>query len=283
MITPGDEEHILSKAYVPEHIVSLMVIISKGEPYLVRDYLCYAKDNWAIIVGYPLEGVFSPEVFILTVREVVSRFKPEYLWMVAPEIPEYFLKSVRKVEYDEYYKVELDGFAIKSRLMREVNRALKDLTVERANNITKEHRRLIDEFLRREKPNDLVRELYLSMPEYVSRSNTALVLNASDARGRLSAFYVLENAARRFVTYLVGCHSKKHYTPHASDLLFFEMVKVAQEYKKQFINLGLGVNGGIKRFKEKWGGVPFLRYAFCEYDTGYTRPVTLIKLLESKL
>ena len=34
---------------------------------------------------------------------------------------------------------------------------------------------------------------------------------------------------------------------HASDLLFFEMVNMAKEYGKGYINLGLGVNPGIRR------------------------------------
>lgn len=53
MITARDEELILTQAYVPEHIVSLMVFISKGEPFLIEDYLIFVKDNWLILVGYP--------------------------------------------------------------------------------------------------------------------------------------------------------------------------------------------------------------------------------------
>ncbi|MCX5798537.1 MAG: hypothetical protein NTU90_03055, partial [Proteobacteria bacterium] len=43
VISSEEEGYILSKAYVPEHIVSLMVLISKGEPYLINDHLCYVK------------------------------------------------------------------------------------------------------------------------------------------------------------------------------------------------------------------------------------------------
>jgi len=37
MITLEEERSILSKAYVPEHIVSLMTILSKGEPFLIEE------------------------------------------------------------------------------------------------------------------------------------------------------------------------------------------------------------------------------------------------------
>ena len=50
------------------------------------------------------------------------------------------------------------------------------------------------------------------------------------------------------------------HVPGASDLLLREMVNLAHAEGKKTINLGLGINTGIRRFKEKWGGVPFLPY-----------------------
>jgi hypothetical protein len=38
------------------------------------------------------------------------------------------------------------------------------------------------------------------------------------------------------------------------------MINLSKENSKGYIHLGLGVNEGIRRFKEKWGGVPFLKY-----------------------
>ena len=55
--------------------------------------------------------------------------------------------------------------------------------------------------------------------------------------------------------------SKKHYlsgTSVAARVKLYEMSNVAQSNGKEAINLGLGINSGIRRFKEKWGGVPFL-------------------------
>ena len=75
MITDDQEAYILSKAYVPEHIVSLMVLISKGEAFLIDDYLCYAKDDWLIIIGYPLGREFTADRFNALVQEVTVRFQ----------------------------------------------------------------------------------------------------------------------------------------------------------------------------------------------------------------
>jgi hypothetical protein len=58
---------------------------------------------------------------------------------------------------------------------------------------------------------------------------------------------------------------------------------MAREYGKGYINLGLGVNPGIRRFKEKWGGKPSLPYEFCEYRSGIPGMRTMINSLLSRL
>jgi len=283
MLTPEEEAHVLSKAYVPEHIVNLMVPISKGEPILKEDHLGFVKDNWLIFVGYPLDGSFSLERCERILKQAVETFRPEYLWFIGPEIPASLLDACKERETDQYYRLDLDQTKLKPSLQRMAEKAFKEITVERSHSISKEHEALIDELLKREKLPPRVRELYRAMPDYVTHSSSACVLNARNKKGKLCAFFIVELGAKNFSTYVLGSHSKKHYVPHASDLLFLEMIKLTLEHGKNTINLGLGVNEGIRRFKEKWGGIPFLDYEFCERYYGYTRTVSLIKALAEKL
>jgi hypothetical protein len=283
MISPEDEAYILERAFVPEHILNLMVPISKGEPFLEEEHLVFVKDNWLILVGYPLEGNFSQERCERVLKQAVETFRPEYLWFIGPEIPPSLQGSCKERQTDQYYKFDLNRTKLKPSLQRVTDKASKELIVERGHSISKEHEALISELLKREKLPPRLRELYRAMPDYVAHSSTACVLNARDKNGKLCAFFVVELGAKNFSTYVLGCHSKKHYVSHASDLLFLEMIKLTREHGKNTINLGLGVNEGIRRFKEKWGGIPFLNYEFCERYYGYTRTVSLIKSLEGKL
>ena len=283
MLTPEEEAHVLSKAYVPEHIVNLMVPISKGEPILKEDHLGFVKDNWLIFVGYPLDGSFSLERCERILKQAVETFRPEYLWFIGPEIPASLLDACKERETDQYYRLDLDQTKLKPSLQRMAEKAFKEITVERSHSISKEHEALIDELLKREKLPPRVRELYRAMPDYVTHSSSACVLNARNKKGKLCAFFIVELGAKNFSTYVLGSHSKKHYVPHASDLLFLEMIKLTLEHGKNTINLGLGVNEGIRRFKEKWGGIPFLDYEFCERFYGTTRTVSLIEALAEKL
>lgn len=283
MLTPEEEAYILSKAYIPEHILNLMVPVSKGDPFLKEDYLGFARDNWVILVGYPLSGHSSQDKVEGVLKEIVQTLRPEYLWFIGPEIPSSLQGSCRERQTDHYYQFDLDQTKIKPSLEKVTMKASKELMVERGRIISKDHEAIILELLKREKLPSRIRELYRCMPDYVSHSPTAYVLNAFDKNNRVCAFFVVELGAKNFSAYILGSHSKRHYVPHASDLLFLEMIRLTREHGKNTINLGLGVNEGIRRFKEKWGGRPFLRYEFCEYYYGTPRTISLIKSIESKL
>jgi hypothetical protein len=282
VITPEEEAYILKKAYVPEHIVSLMALISKGDPFLIGDHFGLVKDNWLILVGYPLDQHFSLERSEKIIEQVLETFRPEILWFIGPEIPISLLDSCKERETDQYYRLDLEQTKLKPSLQRVADKASKELMVERGHSISKEHEALISELLKREKLPPRVRELYRAMHDYVGHSSSACVLNARDKNGKLCAFYVIELGAKNFSTYILGTHSKKHYVPHASDLLFLEMIKLTLEHGKTIVNLGLGVNEGIRRFKKKWGGVAFLEYEFCDSFYRTTRTVSLIESLIGK-
>ena len=193
MITADQEKWILEKAYVPEHIVSLMVIVSKGQPFLSDGFLFFVGDNWGILVGYPLNSVFSPDVFTTTFKDVTSRFPSRYWWVIAPSLPEELLSSCGERQSDTYYRLSFDDFDVQDNLRRVAEKATSRLMVDVTRAMTPEHEGLITEFIERENPGSLIREFYHAMPDYVIRSETSLVLNARDFNGLLSAFYVLDS------------------------------------------------------------------------------------------
>jgi hypothetical protein len=283
MLSSGEETYILKNARVPEHIPALMVGISQADPFFISGHFCLAKDDWLIFIGYPLEGEFSADVFSLSLERAMARIRPVHTWFIAPEIPASLASKVRSRENDFYYRLGLENPRFGSRLIRAAETAAQELTVDSSRTFSEEHLSLTGEFLERQELPPRVRHLYLRMKDYLSFSQTALLLSAWDRKNRLSAYYVLEFGAEKFLTYVVGCHSKTNYVPHASDFLFYEMVKSAQKFQKEYIHLGLGVNEGIARFKKKWGGVPFLRYEFGEIAPEEKGPFSWIKALAERL
>jgi hypothetical protein len=264
MISAEEEGRILRSATVPEHLVQLMSLVSGGEPFLVEDHVCYAGEDWCILVGFPLAGHDAPDALPGLVGRVERRFRPVRLWLVAPEIPADLARRCREQERDAYYTLPLAAFAVPAPLRRVLRRASAAIAVERGRSLTEEHQGAIAEFLERAAVPPRIARLYQAMAHYAAHAARAVVLTARDAAGAITALYVVDLAAERFATYVVGCHSRKHYVPGASDALFAEMAALAREDGKEYLHLGLGVNAGIRRFKEKWGGVASRRYAACE-------------------
>ena len=283
MMTRREEEYIREMAYVPEHIIPLMVGISQAEPFFQEDHLFFLKDDWMIFVGYPLGREFQGEAFSRVLEKTQQMFQPATILFIAPGIPKSLFPRVQKRETDEYFKLDPRRTEIKRSLQREVEKAALVLRVERNRGWSPEHTTLTREFLERENLTPRLRELYLRMPQVLAHSETSLALSARDSKGKLCAFFVIELGAKRFATYVVGCYSQSHYVSHASDLLFRELISIAREQEKEYIHLGLGVNEGIRRFKKKWGGVPDLPYFAGEITPGEKTALSWLKALASKI
>jgi hypothetical protein len=241
-----------------------MTHVSGGEPFLIDDFFICQKDDWIILIGYPLEDNFDTKNFEAVVFKIRERFGPDFLSLIAPEMPPALASSCQESESDAYFTLQTQNTVIRSPVKRNLKRARRYLRVASSSTMQEDHQKLMQEFVERTQPTDRVKRLLFKMPEFVACVDTAFVLNAWDKANNLAAFYVVDVEARQFSNYIIGCHSKKNYVLGASDLLLFELINLNVEYNKQYIHLGLGVNAGIRRFKEKWGGAPTRRYEMCE-------------------
>ena len=264
MLTHEEERYILTQAYIPEHVVGLMTYLSGGEPFLIENYFCCRKNDWFILVGYPLEKDFKLAEFEGVVEKLKNQFRPTNISIIAPQILPSLLKTCTENESDHYYTLEAGHGILPSVVRRNLKKARQELTVERASEMQADHQNLMREFVERVKPAERVKRLFFKMPGFVSHSDSAWVLNAWDAQKHLAAFYVVDLAARDFSNYIIGCYSKQNYVLGASDLLLYELIQLSKAHQKSYIHLGLGVNDGIRRFKEKWGASPTRQFEMCE-------------------
>ena len=154
-----------------------------------------------------------------------------------------------------------------------VRRAQRDLVIIRGK-FGREHKRIVKDFINAHplEPDQIY--LFKHLHHCLKHSPSAILLEARKGR-KLVAFTVIDLGSANFAFYLFNFRSIKFSIPGASDLLFREMVNVAQSRGKKAINLGLGINSGIRRFKEKWGGLPFLS---CETAVVHRETTDLARL-----
>jgi hypothetical protein len=176
---------------------------------------------------------------------------------------------------DFYYRLDLPLGSLDSELTYMVRRAGRELQVTEWG-FGKEHQRLVRDFLSRHELRREQRIIFERISHYLKDSKTARLLDARKGNS-LVAFTVVDLGSANYAFYLFNFRSVEENVPGASDLLFYEMVKIAQSEGKVAINLGLGIHTGIRRFKEKWGGIPFLRHVSALV---HRRPVELGSLMK---
>jgi uncharacterized protein YbaP (TraB family) len=262
-LNPSELDAVLEQAAVPEHSAAFMGAVSGGEPFLVGPYLFVAAHDWLVAVGYPLSGSYSCEGFDQALAEALRQTRARQCRAISPSLPDRLRANCRERDY--YYVLPADA-PVPGRLERLAGRAASSLRVEEGGAFTSAHRRLWAEFMARVTLPPSVHELFARTDAVLQSAPDLVLLNAWDHDGHLAACLVLDTAPRRFLTHLVGAHSRIHYTPHASDLLFLEMIRLARRQGKEFLHLGLGVNEGIRRFKTKWGGKPAMPYEMAAWQ-----------------
>ncbi len=257
-----------AKAAVPEHSLAFMEAMSGGAAVFRDGFLFFAAQDWLLAVGYPLgydpAAPYDPERFLLALDQVIAEKDARRIWAIAPELPARLVPYCE--ETDAYYILPAAN-AIPRRLARPVAKAMAALRIEEGREFTAGHRKLWAEFLRRKELKPQVRELFARTPFVLAAPGTDIrLLNAWDGGNNLAACLVMDYAPEDFSVYLIGAHSRTAYTPHAGDALFAAMLASAKQEGKRSIHLGLGVNEGITRFKEKWGGSKAFPYQAAAWE-----------------
>jgi len=264
MIKQTQMEFIERSAYVPEHIPQYVTAVSRAEPFLFDNYIVHAKGDHLIFVGYPLKEPFNEKQMGKAFENVMKCFRPESVALIAPAIPPY-MNGCDHRPSDHYYRLDLSALSISQKLRNMLTRASRELSVEKSRSFGREHKKLVDSFLKTHRVDEGTQVIFKRIDKYLSSSTTAWIFDARNSKGDLVAFDIAEFRPKDYAFYMFNFGSEAIYVPGASDLLLSEVIQQAKTEKKKYINLGLGINPGITFFKKKWGGVAFLPYASCLY------------------
>jgi len=283
MLSQSELAIVLEKAYIPEHLPSYFQYFSKMEPFIVGDkFLYYKNENVLSFIGYPLgaselylnnQDMSSIHKEMLVVLEqVVEQHKPEEVKIIAPiELP---LKGYKiekaTAEVDSYSILDIQNLKIPSKNKNMINRSSRELEVVFSRDFSIQNHKLLLEFLKEKRFPDTSGDFYKNMPDYVIYSETAVAINAykigQRTKEELLGYNIVDFSQGDFCFYLFNITGdEEDHVPGTSDLLLYEMVQMAKEKGKRYINMGLGINGGIKKFKEKWGAKDLISYNFMSY------------------
>ena len=85
MLTSEQKHYMLTRAYVPEHTVSLITYLSGGEPFLIDDFFVCRTKDWVILIGFPFEAEFDTAGLERVIDRIRKKFNPEHLSLTMHE------------------------------------------------------------------------------------------------------------------------------------------------------------------------------------------------------
>jgi len=201
MISDEDKKYILNRAYIPEHSIDLITTVSGGEPFLIDDYFCCRKGDWLIIVGYPLNGEYAQDIFENFLQKIKKRFRPEYISLMAPEIPPAITAICREKQCDYFYTLNIQTFTLKGALKRTVNKARKKVFVERSSRITPSHDNLAQEFIKQVNPS--IEVVSMATPLLVPMIEESFIYD--DISNAIIRAYLSDKRFKGIHTLILGC------------------------------------------------------------------------------
>jgi len=258
MLTPKERRLVYRQAYLPEQLIDYVEGISGAEAHIHGEYLYFIKGDHLLFIGYPLgTQADTQQVY----EQVCHSVQPATVAVIAPQL--WFPPDICQNWYeDNYYRLTLPLLHIRPDVIYMARRAGRELQVV-PGKYGEEHQKLVREFLAGHELAQEQRLIFNNISHYTAGSGTARLLEARRQNGALVAFSIMDLGTAEYAFYLFNFRSAREKAPGASDLLFHEMVCLAEKEGKGFINLGLGINPGIRHFKEKWGAQLFLPHKSC--------------------
>jgi hypothetical protein len=264
MIAPARLDRFTTMAVAPEQVLPYGCAVAGSTPRGIGSCLGYVKGGDLVLVGYPVHDPLDAADMAEAVGEALATPGIQRITVIGPARPPQ-APARCAVAQDCYYALPVPP-APGQKLRNLLRRAHRELTVERGGAWAEEHLALVQRYIDERTLAAGTRHIFRQLPGYLAASAGSLLISARRADGRLAAFAVGEFAARHTAFFMLCFRQPELAPPGAADLLLSGLLDEARARGQARMNLGLGVNAGIRSFKRKWGGEPFLPYVEVSWE-----------------
>jgi hypothetical protein len=259
MIGPDRLARVTAEAVVPEQVVAYVSAVTGSRPRMVGPCIGYDSGGELVLVGYPLHDPLDDSAMTEAVTLALEIPGLRRITVIGPVRPKPAPAGSR-VEEDYYYAIPVPPPRPAQKLRNMLRRASRELTLEQGRRCGEDHMGLVQLYLDARPLAPGTRRIFGQLQSYLAASPGSLVLSARLADGRLAAFVVGEFSSLHTAFFMFSFRDLRWAPPGSTDLLLSGLLDEAAHRGHRRMNLGLGINEGIRFFKGKWGPVSFLPY-----------------------
>jgi hypothetical protein len=265
MIGPDRLSRITAEAAVPEQVISYVAAVAGSRAKLFGTCVGYLSEERRVLIGYPLHDPEDAGAMAAAVAELLRGPGPGRITLIGPaRPPQAPAQAVSSSDY--YYLLPVPPPAPGQKLRNMLRRAERELSVESGRLFGKDHAALVDRYLAERPLATGTRHIFSRLSAYIEASETSLIVSARSADGRLAAFSVGEFGSLHTAFFMFSFRDPQAAVPGSADLLLAALLAEADRRGQSRMNLGLGVNPGIRHFKSKWGAETLLPYVETSWE-----------------
>jgi len=257
MILPGLLAGVTAEAVVPEQVIPYVCSVTDSKARMIEDCVAFESPGELVLVAYPLHDPGDEIAMARAAGRALQTPGIEKFTVIGPARPHTAPQSSLEVQ-DWYYTVPLPPPPPGQKLRNLLRRASRELRIERGAVWNEDHADLVRFYLDSRHLDPGTRWIFNRLPRYLDASPGSLLLSARRGDGRLAGFAVGEYSSLRTAFFMFCFRNPDGSPPGTADLLLHGLLEEGSKRGQVQMNLGLGVNPGIRFFKGKWGAVPFL-------------------------
>lgn len=265
MIIPDLLSRVTADAVVPEQVLPYVQSVAGSKPRMTGACVGYASEEEFVLVGYPLHDPLDERAMAEAVEEALHIPGLRRITVVGPFRPPQAPKTAHW-EKDYYHILPVPPPPQGQKLRNLLRRAKRELAIEKGGGLGDDHHELMRQFLGGHSVSPGTRYIFSRLSRYLETSSSSLLLSGRLPDGRLAAFVVGEYASLMTAFFMFCFRAPQLAPPGAADLLLAGLLDEALERGQTRMNLGLGINAGIRFFKAKWGAAPSLPYVQVSWE-----------------
>ena len=265
MIGPDQLARVSAEAVVPEQVVVYVRAVAGSRARMVGSCVGYESNGRFVLIGYPLHDPLDTDAMVHSVTQSLSISGLRQITVVGPVRPPQTPADIRSHE-DAYQALRLPAPPPGQKLRNLLRRSGRELNIDKGRCLSSDHIALVQRYLDDRLLAAGTRHIFTKISDYIEASPTSLVVSARRSDGQLAAFGVGEYVSLHTAFFVFCFRNPPVAPPGSADLVLAELLVEAEARGQARMNLGLGVNEGIRFFKRKWGGDFFLPSVAVSWD-----------------
>ncbi len=256
-------QYINAQAMTPDQLLGYVSAVSGVQSELMNDYVVHKQGENTVLVGYSLQNPNNTEYLNTCIEKIIAKNDTHILTVLAPIRPSLAPTNATSSEQDAYWLLALPPTKLTVKVRNMLARSEREIYITKAQGQgawTGAHQELMLNYIRKKGMEAALCSIMQRLSTYLITSKETMLFSAYSKDSEQLLACALGDFSSFSTAFYMFAFRQDNASPGVADAVFFELLNEAQSRGHSQCNLGLGINAGIRFFKQKWGAVPSLPF-----------------------